>query len=80
MQLQSRMADRVDNPGKLSFNKYRAPRSALRVENEPFRFVDGDLIERFVDFTETVQEDLVEGLGVDVEEVRTMVDGLRRLR
>ena len=80
MQLQSRIADKVDSPGKLPFNKYRAHRSALRVGEEPFRFVDGDLIERFLDFTEMTQEDLVEGLEVDVEDVRTMVDGLKRLR
>ncbi|KAI9883514.1 MAG: hypothetical protein M1823_004732 [Watsoniomyces obsoletus] len=80
MQLQSRMAVKVSNPGGLSFNNFRAHRSALRQGEEPFRFVDGDLIERFLDSKESLQEDLVKGLGVNVEDIRTMVESLRGLR
>jgi DNA damage-binding protein 1 len=43
------------------------------------RFVDGELIERFLDVDESVQRKAVEGLGVDVEEVRGIVEGLRRM-
>jgi DNA damage-binding protein 1 len=43
------------------------------------RFVDGELIERFLDVDEELQSKAVEGLGVDVEVVRGIVEGLRRL-
>jgi DNA damage-binding protein 1 len=36
-------------------------------------------VERFLDCSEEVQNKAVEGLGVDVEEVRGLVEGLRRL-
>ena len=43
------------------------------------RFVDGELLGRFLDASKEVQEKCVDGLGVDVEEVREVVEGLRRL-
>ena len=43
------------------------------------RFVDGELVERFLDLDAEKQETVVEGLGVDVEEVKELVEGLRRL-
>ena len=43
--------------------------------------MDGDLIERFLDCRGEAQEEIVAGLGggVDVEDVRGVVEGLRRL-
>jgi DNA damage-binding protein 1 len=66
-------------PGDLEFAKYRAFKNQVREEEEPMRFVDGELIERFLDVDESVQRKAVEGLGVDVEEVRGIVEGLRRM-
>ncbi len=63
----------------MPFNKYRAFKNQVREAEEPFRFVDGDLIERFLDCRGGVQEEIVAGLGVDVEDVRLIVEGLRRL-
>ena len=63
----------------MPFNKYRAFKNQVRESEEPDRFVDGDLIERFLDCTAEVQEKAVEGLGVDVEEVKSMVEALKRL-
>jgi len=37
------------------------------------------LIERFLDCRGEVQEEIVEGLGVDVEDVKGMIESLRRL-
>jgi DNA damage-binding protein 1 len=51
----------------------------VREAEEPLRFVDGELVERFLDLSTEVQESVVEGLGVEVEEVREVVEGLRRL-
>ncbi|CAD6448697.1 c3801203-deb2-4578-b971-e9c97b2b48d6 [Sclerotinia trifoliorum] len=67
------------SPGNLDFNKYRSYVSAVRETNEPFRFVDGELIERFLDLDGAVQEKICEGLGVRAEDLRGVVEGLRRL-
>jgi len=79
MQLQANLAECVQSPGYVPFNKYRAFKNHVRESEEPYRFVDGELIERFLDCSVDVQERCIEGLGVDVEEVRSMVEGLRRL-
>jgi DNA damage-binding protein 1 len=63
----------------MPFNKYRAFRNAVRESDEPYRFVDGELVERFLDCTPEMQDKIVRGLGVEVEEIRSMVEGLRRL-
>lgn len=67
------------SPGHLDFNKYRSYVSAVRETSEPFRFVDGELIERFLDLEGSVQQSVCEGLGVGAEDLRGVVEGLRRL-
>lgn len=80
MRLQSTMAGYVDSLGHLPFNKFRAFRSMVREAEEPFRFVDGELIERFLSFEPSIQEEIVQLLGVtDVEGVKGMIEALRRL-
>ncbi|KAF2226941.1 mono-functional DNA-alkylating methyl methanesulfonate N-term-domain-containing protein [Elsinoe ampelina] len=79
MRLQERMAELVQSPGNVPFNKYRAFKTSVREAEEPMRFVDGELVERFLDCDTSVQERIVEGLGVDVEDVRGMVENLKRL-
>ncbi|KAI4165448.1 MAG: hypothetical protein LQ342_000857 [Letrouitia transgressa] len=85
MRLQQAIAARVQSPGHVPFNRYRAFKSSVREEEEPFRFVDGELVEKFVDCPPMVQEEICEelvsgGMNVEVEEVRELVEGLRRLR
>ena len=79
MTLQSNLGTLVQAPGDMDFAKFRAFKNAVKEENEPMRFVDGELIEHFLDCSEKVQAKAVEGLGVDVEEVKALVEGLRRL-
>ena len=81
MRLQQAMAMHVWSPGDVPFNSYRAFKSSVREEEEPFRFVDGGLVEQFLDCSMALQEEMCEGLGnkIDVEEVRGMIEGLRRL-
>ncbi|KAL8677777.1 MAG: hypothetical protein Q9186_005836 [Xanthomendoza sp. 1 TL-2023] len=81
MRLQQAIASRVQSPGNVPFNTYRAFRSSVRQSEEPFRFVDGELIEKFLDCSSGLQESICEELGaqVDVEEMRAMVEGLRRI-
>ncbi|CRK21304.1 hypothetical protein BN1708_017861, partial [Verticillium longisporum] len=67
-----------DNEGP-SFSQWRGFRNAKRMAGAPFRFVDGELIERFLDLDELRQEAVVEGLGPSVEAMRNMVEELRRM-
>ncbi|KAI9821744.1 MAG: hypothetical protein M1827_002325 [Pycnora praestabilis] len=85
MRLQSSIATYVRSPGHMPFAKFRAFKNTVREAEEPFRFVDGELIERFLDCGTELQEEIVGSLGVgvggsvDVEGVRGLVEGLRRL-
>lgn len=80
MELQRALAKEVEAPGKVPFMKYRAFRNQVREEEEPMRFVDGEMVERFLDLAVERQHAVAEGLGEDVENIRTIVEGLRRLR
>lgn len=41
--------------------------------------MDGELIEKFLDVSESLQEEICKGLGPGVEEVRNLVEELKRL-
>ena len=85
MRLQSNMAALVRSPGDVPFNSYRAFKNSVREAEEPFRFVDGELIEQFLNCNEDMQVEMCKGLRVgkgadtDLEEIKTLVEGLRRL-
>ncbi|KAL8997615.1 MAG: hypothetical protein Q9169_003162 [Polycauliona sp. 2 TL-2023] len=81
MRLQQAMAARVPSPGNVPFNTYRAFKNSVRESEEPFRFVDGELIEKFLDCPSSLQESICEEVGAqaDVEEMRAMVEELRRI-
>lgn len=81
MRIQAKMADMVVSPGHVAFNKFRGFRSGGRDMGEegPVRFVDGELVEAFLDLSSEQQERVVEGLDIEVEEVKEMVEGLRRI-
>ncbi|KAL8751366.1 MAG: hypothetical protein Q9184_006096 [Pyrenodesmia sp. 2 TL-2023] len=83
MRLQAAIAARVQSPGNVPFNTYRAFKNGVREAEEPFRFVDGELIEKFLDCSTTTQEAICTDLGLDkaadVEDIRAMVEGLRRI-
>lgn len=81
MRLQQAIAARVQSPGHVPFNTYRAFKNAVRESEEPFRFVDGELVEKFLDCPASLQESICEEVGVqaDVEEMRAMVEELRRI-
>jgi DNA damage-binding protein 1 len=81
MRLQAAVAAYVDSPGNMPFNKFRAFRSTVREADEPFRFVDGELIERFLVCEPAVQQEIV-GLVTpngDLDEVKRVIEALRRL-
>lgn len=77
--LQSNLAEFVQSPGHTSFNRFRAFRNSVRESEEPYRFVDGELIERFLDCSPEEQRKSLEGLNADVGQVKAMIESLRRL-
>ncbi|KAH8602074.1 mono-functional DNA-alkylating methyl methanesulfonate N-term-domain-containing protein [Bisporella sp. PMI_857] len=79
MNLQTRMSVIVRTLGDIEFNRYRSFKIPTEEHEEPFRFVDGELIERFLDVDEEVQEEICRGLGPSVEDVRNLVEELKRL-
>ncbi|CZT45510.1 related to UV-damaged DNA-binding protein [Rhynchosporium secalis] len=78
MRLQEQMARHVPTVGDLDFKLYRSFKNAERETSEPFRFVDGELIERFLDLDVELQETICQGLGPSVEDVRNMVEELKK--
>ncbi|KAI9052890.1 hypothetical protein LZ554_003162 [Drepanopeziza brunnea f. sp. 'monogermtubi'] len=79
MRLQDKITQCVDTLGWLDFKTYRSFKSAERTTEEPYRFVDGELIERFLDESEDVQQQICEGLGYTVEAIRDVVENLKLL-
>lgn len=80
MRLQATIAAYVDCLGNLRFNSFRAFRSMVREAEEPFRFVDGELVERFLECDEQVQEEIVSLVGgQDIGSVKAMIEALKRL-
>jgi DNA damage-binding protein 1 len=65
--------------GAIDFKTYRAFRNAEREKDGPFRFIDGELLERFLDVDEATQEEVCKGLGPTVEDMRNLVEELRRM-
>lgn len=81
LRLQTSIASYVQSPGDIPFDKYRAFKTMVREGEEPFRFVDGELIEQFLDLSNEAQEEIVEmARGKSVENVKGIVEALRRLR
>ena len=85
MRLQERLAPLVESLGNIPFNSFRAFKNQVREAEEPYRFVDGELIEAFLDLPAVQQDEVVDGLGEvgkakgGVEGVRELVEGLRRM-
>jgi DNA damage-binding protein 1 len=79
MRLQERMSSAVRTLGELEFTSYRSFKSDAVEHDAPYRFVDGELVERFLDLDEAGQEEVCRGLGPSVEDVRNLVEELKRL-
>lgn len=79
MTLQTKIAGIVKGLGNMNFLVYRGFRNSEREAAEPFRFIDGELLDYFLDFDEDVQKEVAAGLGPSVEDLRNMVEELRRM-
>lgn len=76
---QAKLQDYIYAPGNVDFDRWRAFRNQMREGEGPFRFVDGEMVERFLDLDEAKQELVCEGLGPGVEDMRNMMEELRRM-
>lgn len=79
MTFQTRLQDYIHCPGNISFDLWRAFRNQAREGEGPFRFIDGEMVERFLDLDERTQEMVCDGLGPSVEDMRNMIEELKRL-
>ncbi|KAI8962326.1 mono-functional DNA-alkylating methyl methanesulfonate N-term-domain-containing protein [Daldinia sp. FL1419] len=79
IRFQGRLAEVVETTGNILFTKYRSFRNQERETDGPFRFIDGEFLERFLDIDEKIQEEICAGLGPDVESMRNLVEELKRI-
>ncbi|KAL7275659.1 hypothetical protein RUND412_001392 [Rhizina undulata] len=86
MKLQQNLNRVVKGVGNLDLNRFRAFSGCGKINDEPFRFVDGDFIEKYLLLPDDIAQQVVEGggkevegLGLSIEEVRTLVEDLKRL-
>ncbi|PMB64693.1 DNA damage-binding protein 1 [Beauveria bassiana] len=77
--LQTNIEKYVKTTGGISFDAWRAFRNQAREADGPFRFVDGEMVERFLDLGKQTQAALCQDLGLNVEDVRNMIEELRRM-
>lgn len=83
--LQTLLAERIPSLGGIAFNSFRAFKNQIRQAEEPFRFVDGELIEKFLNLDENAGKEVVGKLSLnpvkwDYEGVKLVVERLKRLR
>lgn len=79
LRFQSKISEVIQTAGELRFDKYRSFRNAEREGDGPFRFLDGELLERFLDMDEETQEVICQGLGPSVEDMRNNIEELKRM-
>lgn len=79
LRFQSNLASVIKTAGGVEFDTYRAFRNEEREGDGPERFLDGELLKRFLDVDETVQVQICQGLGPSVEDMRNIVEELRRM-
>lgn len=80
MELQRHIGTARPTVGGLSHAEFRGYKCGGTTNLEPMRFVDGDLIEEFLELSGTQQAAVCLDLGKSVAEVEKMVEDLSRLR
>ncbi|KAF2863779.1 hypothetical protein K470DRAFT_254672 [Piedraia hortae CBS 480.64] len=76
IRLQTALARRVTSLGGLSFNSWRGGGN----ESGPVRFVDGELVERFLEMDPEMMQEISAEVDMDSVKVREIVEELRRVR
>ncbi|KAK1749837.1 DNA damage-binding protein 1 [Echria macrotheca] len=79
LRFQDKLAAVIKTAGGIEHRTYRAFRNAERESDRPYRFVDGELLERYLDQDEETQKEICQGLGPSIEDMRNTVEELRRM-
>ncbi|KAI1095056.1 mono-functional DNA-alkylating methyl methanesulfonate N-term-domain-containing protein [Rostrohypoxylon terebratum] len=79
IRFQAKLNEYVETTGNILFSRYRSFRNEEKESEGPFRFIDGEFLERFLDIDEKTQEEICAGLGPDVEALRSLVEELKRM-
>lgn len=85
LRVQSCLATRVLAPGYMPWSKYRAWSTEVREGDEPFRFVDGEMVERGLlnlpdnQLEEVLRESGLNEQNLTLEKLRAWGEDLRRL-
>lgn len=91
IRLQNALANRVLSPGYMPWAKYRAWKTEVRESDEPFRFVDGEMVEQgLLKLPDAMLEEALKetgldlgptegGIGLTLERIRSWGEELRRL-
>jgi DNA damage-binding protein 1 len=91
LRLQGPLAQRVQAPGYIPWANYRAWKTVVKEEDEPFRFIDGEVVESaLLHLDDTTLSKVLDeaglsasadqgGFGVTVSEARSWGEELRRL-
>lgn len=79
MKLQENLSKCIETTGNLEFDQWRSFRNEKKEDDGPFRFLDGEMLERFLDLSGSTQDEVCEGLGPSAEEFRNIIEELRRL-
>ncbi|CAM1511683.1 Fc.00g091960.m01.CDS01 [Cosmosporella sp. VM-42] len=80
IRFQTNLQETIKTPDSSDFNAWRSFRNGARQSADgPFRFVDGEFVEQFLQLDEEVQEKICEGLGPSTEDMRNMIEELRRI-
>lgn len=79
LSFQARLQDYMYAPGNIDFQAWRAFRNQAREGDGPYRFVDGEMVERFLDLDEEKQALVCKGLGPNVDDMRNLLEELRRM-
>ncbi|KAK0620184.1 CPSF A subunit region-domain-containing protein [Immersiella caudata] len=79
LRFQAKLATVIQTAGHIDFRTFRAFQNEERQGDGPFRFLDGELLERFLDVDEGTQKEICQGLGPSVEDMRNIVEELRRM-
>lgn len=85
LRIQACLSTRVLAPGYMPWAKYRAWKTDVRESDEPFRFVDGEMVEQgLLNLSDNILEDVLresglEDSGLAVQGMRKWGEDLRRL-
>ncbi|KAG8527630.1 uncharacterized protein KY384_007783 [Bacidia gigantensis] len=70
--LQEELAELVESLGGVPFNSYRGFKNQVMEKDSPYRFVDGELVEAFLDLSAPQQQQVADKLG-DTAESRVWI-------